>query len=199
MSKLKNNNVLLGIGVARSSDGEGEYYCFTARLRPMDSDNENLSRSLRDLGRALQTFALIADVEGPSDWAAQVSNTAVGPFAMPNGQEHFGSIVIVPARDADPERVARQLRSGLNAAAALLRSTGYYRVSIKYRPVEQLHLNPREDQNPEGDAAEFADPDTPEEAPPEEAPAEEAPAEESTAEENTSDVAKAEDADDLPV
>lgn len=141
MAKLKNNNVLLAIGTAELGEERETAYCFTARLRPKDDDPTNISRCLRDLGRALDTFSLSADVDGASEWARAVSLTARGPFALPNGQEHFGSIVIVPSNEAEPDHVKRQLRAGLNSAAALLRATSYYRVSIKYKPVEQLELD----------------------------------------------------------
>lgn len=150
MAKLKNNNVLLAVGTAELADDDGPLYCFTARLRPKDDDPTNVSRCLRDLGRALDTFALSADVNGGSEWTRTVSLDARGPFALPGGQEHFGSIVIVPDNDAAPEHIARQLRAGLNSAAALLRATGYYRVSIKYKPVEQLELDEGSaDENPQ--------------------------------------------------
>lgn len=152
MTTLKNNNVLLAVGAAALEERAGVVYCFTARLRPKDDDPTNVSRGLRDLGRALDTFALSADVNGGSEWVEAVSSVARGPFALPDGQEHFGSIVIVPAKEADGEHVARQLRAGLNSAAALLRATGYYRVSIKYKPIEQLELDEASsDENPEDD------------------------------------------------
>jgi hypothetical protein len=143
MSGLKKNHVLLGIGLARSQDGAKEYYCFTARFRPRAIVNkeevlENLRRGLRDLGRAIESFVLAADLEGPA-WN-DVRRSAQGPFAMPKGQEHFGNIVFVPSSTEEPEALARNIRAGLNAAAALLRATGYYRVSIRYQPEEQLSL-----------------------------------------------------------
>jgi hypothetical protein len=141
MAKLKNNNVLLAVGIAELGDPKEMVYCFTARLRPKDLEPTNLSRGLRDLGRALDTFALSADVNGGSEWARDVSLNGRGPFAMHGAGEFFGNIIIVPSEEALPEHIARQLRAGLNSAAALLRATGYYRVSIKYKPVEQLELD----------------------------------------------------------
>jgi hypothetical protein len=143
MSGLRNNLVLLGIGVARSQDGAKEYYCFTARFRPKvflreEPEVENMRRALRDLGRAMESFVLGADLEGPS-WN-EIRRSAQGPFALPDGKEHFGNIVFVPSSTEDPDVISRHIRAGLNAAAALLRATGYYRVSIRYKPEEQLPL-----------------------------------------------------------
>jgi hypothetical protein len=158
MAQLKTNMVLLGIGIAEQASGDGVYYCFTARLRPKDveGDQDNIKRALRDLGRALDTFSLMADVDGASEWIASMTNAAKGPFMLPGGQEYFGSIVMVPSKSVEPDHIARRLRSGLNSAAALLRSTGYYRVSIRYKPEEQLELSGATTDNPE-DMEEGAD------------------------------------------
>ena len=152
MSGLKKNHVLLGIGLARSQDGAKEYYCFTARFRPraIESEDEvleNLRRGLRDLGRAIESFVLAADLEGPA-WN-DVRRSAQGPFVMPNDQEHFGNIVFVPSSAEESEAIARHIRAGLNAAAALLRATGYYRVSIRYKPEEQLSFSEGDEDAPE--------------------------------------------------
>jgi hypothetical protein len=146
MSKLKKNHVLLGLGVTYAEDGNRPYYCLAARFRPSglvaeeseDAALENLRRGLRDLNRAVESFILAADLDGPA-WD-DLRRSAQGPFALPDGQEYFGSIVFVPSRTASAERLSRHIRAGLNAAAALLRATGYYRVSLRYKPVEQLPL-----------------------------------------------------------
>lgn len=159
MSGLKTNLVLLGVGSAMAYDGRGEYYCFTARLRPkvVEEDEkraENVRRGLRDLGRAMESFGLAADLEGP-EWS-EFRRAAQGPFALMDGKEHFGSIVIIPSPDAEVDVISRHIRAGLNAATALLRATGYYRVSIRYRPVEQLPLSDLADSTPKEEEEELS-------------------------------------------
>jgi hypothetical protein len=146
MSKLKKNHILLGLGFTYAEGGNRPYYCLTARFRPSgvvvdeseEAALENLRRGLRDLNRAVESFVLAADLDGPA-WD-DIRRSAQGPFALPDGQEHFGHIVFVPSRTTPAESLSRHIRAGLNAAAALLRATGYYRVSLRYKPVEQLSL-----------------------------------------------------------
>lgn len=143
MRKMKNNMVVLGVGVAPAND-RGEWYSFMARLRPKDEDSENINRGVRDLARALHTFMLTVDIDSPNEWNDGNATVKAGPFSLIGANEYFGNILFRVRGDADATMVSQKIRRGLNAAAALLRSTGYYRVGIRYKPIEQMLLQEAE-------------------------------------------------------
>jgi hypothetical protein len=148
-------------------------------MMPRDDEVAAPARCLRDLGRAVKTFALVADIE--NEELIKSVPYAGGPFALPKGQEWFSNIVLVPQDGVAEEQVFIALRAGVNAATALLRSAGY-RVSLQARPIEQITIPgsgpekppepaPEETANVEPPEGESAEPPAEPPAEPEEAPA----------------------------
>jgi hypothetical protein len=106
-------------------------------MMPRDEEVVAPARCLRDLGRAVKTFALVADIEnGELIEAVPYSG---GPFVLSKGQEWFSDLVLLPCEGVDEDELLSHLRAGVNAATALLRSGGY-RVSLQIKPPEQVEI-----------------------------------------------------------
>jgi hypothetical protein len=168
------------LGIATTPLDISDEINFVARMMPRDEEVEAPARCLRDLGRAVNTFALVADIEN-DELFCEIPYSG-GPFALPKGREWSSSIVLRPAKDVDEDQLYSHLRAGVRAATALLRSAGY-RVSLQLVSAQQLVLpdSGAPSSEPEPDPTALAGVEPPEaDAPAEEAGKEEAPTEPET-------------------
>jgi len=114
--------------------GGGREVCILIEMKIGADDVGNVSRCMRDLQRATQTFQLHADLEDKSVFAMA---STLGPYFY-NEQKNVIAIAMLRPQDgADETVVSTKIRTGVNGVASLLRQ-GTYRVKAKIKPVEQV-------------------------------------------------------------
>jgi len=117
--------------------GGGREVCILIEMKIGADDAGNVSRCMRDLQRATQTFQLHADLEDKSVFAMA---STLGPYFY-NEQKNVIAIAMLRPQDgADETVVSTKIRTGVNGVGGLLRQGGTYRVKARIKPVEQLSI-----------------------------------------------------------
>lgn len=137
MSKRKNTLALLSVGTTINNGEDSKELCFAIEVRPSEKDLGNAKRLLRDIGRAIKTFELIADLEDEQVFVPD-SVHSFGPFVYPDGKDFFGFIVF-RLQDDVWDKVPGKVRAGLSGAVGVLKQ-GSVRCRQRIKPVEQLIL-----------------------------------------------------------
>jgi hypothetical protein len=137
MSKRKNSVALLSVGTTIFNGEGNRWLCFAIEVRPSGKDLENAPRMLRDMGRAIKTFELIADLEDEHVFVPG-SNHCFGPFVYPDGKDFFGFVVFQTQEELG-DKVPSKVRAGLNGAIGVLKQSEV-RCRQRIKPIEQLML-----------------------------------------------------------
>lgn len=134
----KYNRVVLALG--RLVVPEVIRYCLSIRFFPVDIVQaiKDIDKHFRDLDRAIQTFSIVADVEG-GGWAVDFVGTCIKPFVFYENKEYCTNIFFSLAVGVTEDAAMIHIKPALSAASALLRHANY-RVAVKVRPTVQLEL-----------------------------------------------------------
>jgi hypothetical protein len=134
----------VSVTVANEITG-GREVCILIEMKIGADDTENVSRCMRDLQRATQTFQLHADLEDKSVFSFA---STLGPYFY-NDQKNVIAIArLCPQDGVDETVLSAKIRTGVNGVGSLLRQSKVYRVRAKIRPVEQVVIPETEGVSP---------------------------------------------------
>ena len=117
--------------------GEAEWL-FSVNMRLNEDDRDLPGNCYRDLGRALSTFVLHADLGNENIFEER--RLDLGPYIYHDNEDVMGIVAFAAKPDADDTKLGGQLRVGVNAAASIIRQGGGRIVRRRIKPVEQLLL-----------------------------------------------------------
>jgi len=123
------------ISVLRKGDQE---WVFLVNMRLNEDDRDLPDRCYRDLGRALDTFVLHADLEDDSVFNGQ--KLSLGPYVYHDSEDAMGLIAFSSNPEVEETQLASKVRGAVNAAASIIRQNGGRMVRKRIKPVEQLLL-----------------------------------------------------------
>jgi hypothetical protein len=112
-------------------------WLFSVGMRLNEDDRDLPSNCFRDIGRALNTFVLHADLDDSNVF--EENNLIIGPYVYHENEEAIG-VVPFAVKNGDSTAAAEKIRSGLNAAAAIIRQGDGRIVRRRIAPVKQLLL-----------------------------------------------------------
>lgn len=116
-------------------------WLFLVNMKLSEDDRDLPSGCYRDLGRALNTFLLHADLENPNVF--EENNLTLGPYVYHDNEEIVGLIVFSVKDDIpvdDSQSFASKILGGVNAAAGIIRYGGGRIVRRRIKPIRQLLL-----------------------------------------------------------
>jgi len=122
------------ISVLRKGDKQ---WLFSVGMRLNEDDRDLPSNCFRDIGRALKTFLIHADLGDTNIFEG--NNEILGPYIYHENEEAMG-VIPFAVKEADSAAAAEKIRSGLNAAAAIIRQGDGRMVRRRIEPVKQLLL-----------------------------------------------------------
>jgi hypothetical protein len=112
-------------------------WLFSLSMRLNEDDRDLPSNCFRDIGRALNTFVLHADLDDSNVF--EENNLILGPYIYHENEEAIG-VVPFAVKNGDSATAAEKIRSGLNAAAAIIRQGDGRIVRRRIKPIKQLLL-----------------------------------------------------------
>jgi hypothetical protein len=122
------------VSVLRSGEKQ---WLFSVSMRLNEDDRDLPSNCFRDIGRALNTFVLHADLDDSNIF--EENNLILGPYIYHENEEAIG-VVPFAVKNGDSAAAAEKIRSGLNAAATIIRQGDGRIVRRRIKPIKQLLL-----------------------------------------------------------
>lgn len=119
------------ISVLRKGENQ---WLFSVNMRLNEDDRDLPSNCYRDIGRALNTFVIHADLE--NEKVFEENNLILGPYVYHDNEDAMG-VVAFSVKDAS---FASQIQGGVNAAASIIRQGGGRVVRRRVKPIKQLLL-----------------------------------------------------------
>ena len=127
------------VNLTVTEHAKGNESCLMMEMKFGKEDQTPVDDHARNVGRAVQTFELYADVNNKNIFFAETS--LFGPYAIDfDDRKGFMTFLLfAPNNESDQSAFWARVRVGVNSMAGLLRQSGY-RVRVRIRPIKQLDL-----------------------------------------------------------